>query len=253
MNTPTSHVHHTHEYIHHTKWNHTLTNDYSSLSQSVLSLYMKMSMPLPATRDILVCDGTNRTLLELTTQTRTQQLPEEYVKVVHSAVLTSIHLISSMLNQLSHTTLVNSSSSTPSHTTVLDPQDSYMLTSSQISHHARYIQSLPSPSLLRSSLLGWPSYFNHILNGSPMDQLLTARSRWIWKPLISQLSLQSTVTVSAIVSKPHPHVTNMLMVSLTSNRPYSTSGLRQVKVIPLFITAMLALVTIFPTDLSAIP
>ena len=39
-------------------------------------------------------------------------------------------------------------------------------------------------------------------------------SRWIWKPLISQLSLQGTVIVSAIVSKPHPHVTNMLMVSL---------------------------------------
>ena len=86
MNTPTYHVHHTHEYIHHTKWNHTLTNDYSTLSQSVLSLDMKMFMPLPTTRDILVCDSTNRTLLELTTQTKTQQLPEVYVKVVHSAV-----------------------------------------------------------------------------------------------------------------------------------------------------------------------
>ena len=68
MNTPTYHVHHTHEYIHHTKWNHKLANDYSTLSQSVLSLSMKMFI-----RDILVCDGTNRTLLELTTQTRTQQ------------------------------------------------------------------------------------------------------------------------------------------------------------------------------------
>ena len=47
---------------------------------------------------ILVCDGTNRTLLELTTQTKTQQLPEVNVKVVHSAVLTSILLISTMLN-----------------------------------------------------------------------------------------------------------------------------------------------------------
>ena len=45
-------------------------------------------------------------------------------------------------------------------------------------------------------------------------QLLTARSRWIWKLVISQLSLQSTVTVSAIVLKPNPHGTNMLMVSL---------------------------------------
>ena len=26
LNTPTYHVHHTHEYIHHTKWNHTLAN-----------------------------------------------------------------------------------------------------------------------------------------------------------------------------------------------------------------------------------
>ena len=103
MNTPTYHVPHTHEYIHHTKWNHTLANDYSTLSQSVLSLSMKMSMPLPADRDILVCDGTNRTLLELTTQTRTQQLPEVYVKVVHSAVPTSILLISTMLSQLSRT------------------------------------------------------------------------------------------------------------------------------------------------------
>ena len=73
---PTSHVHPMHEYIHHKKQNHTLANDYSMLSQSVLSLFMKMSMPLAATRGILVCDGTNRTLLELTTQTRTQQLPE---------------------------------------------------------------------------------------------------------------------------------------------------------------------------------
>ena len=86
----------------------TLANDYSTLSQPVLSLSMKMSMPLPATRDILVCDGTNRTLLELTAQTKTQQLPEVYVKVVHSAVLTSDLLISTMLSQLSHTTLVNS-------------------------------------------------------------------------------------------------------------------------------------------------
>ena len=147
MNTPTSHVHHTHEYIHHTKWNHTLANDYSTLSQSILSLSTKMSIPLPATRDILVCDGTNRTLLELTTQIRTQQLPEVYVKDVHSAALTSIQLISIVLNQLSHTTLVNSSSSMPSHTTVLKPQDLYMLTSSPTSHHARYIQSSPSPSL----------------------------------------------------------------------------------------------------------
>ena len=207
-------MHHTHEYIHHTKWNHTLANDYSTLSQSVLSLSMKMSMPLPATRDILVCDGTNRTLFELTTQTKTQQLPEVYVKVVHSAVLTSIQLISTMSNQLSHTTLVNSSSSMPSFTTVLEPQNLYMLTSSPTSHHARYIQSLPSPSLSRSSLLGWLSNFIHILNGSPMDQLLTGRSRWIWKPVISEPSLQSTVTVSAIVSKSHPHVTNMLIVSL---------------------------------------
>ena len=90
MNTPTYHVHHTHKYIHHTKWNHTLANDYSTLSQSILSLSMKMSMSLPVTRDILVCDGTNRTLLELITQARMQQLPEEYVKVVHSAVLTSM-------------------------------------------------------------------------------------------------------------------------------------------------------------------
>ena len=140
-------------------------------------LSMKMSMPLPATRNILVCDGTNRTVLKLTTQTRTQQLPEEYVKVVHSAVLTSIQLISTMLNQLSHTSLANSSSSMPSHTTVLEPQDLYMLTSSPTSHYTRYIQSSPSPSLSRSSLLGLPSYFIHILNGSPMDQLLTARSR----------------------------------------------------------------------------
>ena len=126
MNTATYHVHHTHEYIHHTKWNHTLANNYSTLSQSVLNLYMKMSMPLPASWDILVCDGTNSTLLELTTQTRMQQLPEVYVKVVHSAVLASILLISTMLNQLSHTTLVNSSSSMPSHTTVLDPPDFYI-------------------------------------------------------------------------------------------------------------------------------
>ena len=153
MNTPTYHVPHTHEYIHHTKRYHTLANDYSTLSQSVLSLCMKMSMPLPAIRDILVCDGTNRTLLELTTQTRTQQLPEVYVKVVHSAVLTSILLISTMLSQLSHTTLHNSSSSMPSHTTVLEHQDLYMLTSSPTSHHARYIQSSPNPSLSRSSLL----------------------------------------------------------------------------------------------------
>ena len=150
MNTPTYHVHHTHEYIHHTKWNHTLANDYPTLSQSVLSLSMKMSMPLPATRDILVCDGTNRTLLELTTQTKTQQLPEEYVKVVQSAVLTSILLISTMFNPLSHTTLVNSSLSMPSHTIVLEPQDLYMLTSSPTSHHARYIQFLPSLSLSQS-------------------------------------------------------------------------------------------------------
>ena len=54
----------------------------------------------------------------------------------------------------------------------------------------------------------------HSVNGSPMDQLLTARSRWIWKPLISQLSLQSTVTASAIVSRPRPHMTNMLMRSV---------------------------------------
>ena len=94
MNTPTYHVPHTHEYIHHTKWNHTLASDYSTLSQSVLSLSMKMSMPLPATRDILVCDGTNRTLLELTTQTKTQQLPEESVKVAHLVVLISFLLIS---------------------------------------------------------------------------------------------------------------------------------------------------------------
>ena len=39
MNTPTSHVHHTHEYIHHTKWNHTLANDYSTLSLYPKSLY----------------------------------------------------------------------------------------------------------------------------------------------------------------------------------------------------------------------
>ena len=157
MNSPTYHVPHTHEYIHHTKWTHTLANDYSTLSPSVLSLSMKMSMPLPATRDILVCDGTNRTLLELTTQTRTQQLHEVYVKVVHSAVLTSILLISTMSNQLSHTTLVNSSSLMPSHTTVLEPQDLYMLTSSPTSPNARYIQSSPSPSLSRSSLLAWLS------------------------------------------------------------------------------------------------
>ena len=118
--------------------------------------------------------------IEITTQTRTQQLQEGYVKVVHSAVLSSILLISTMLNQLSHTTLVNSSSSMPSHTTVLESQDLYILTSSPTSHHARYIQSLPSPSLSRSSLLAWLSYFIHILNGSPMDQLLTGRSRWIW-------------------------------------------------------------------------
>ena len=93
-------------------------------------------------------------------------------------------------------------------------RDLYMLTSSPTSHHARYIQSSPNPSLSQSSLLAWLSYFIHILNGSPIDQLLTARSRWIWKLVISQLSLLSTVTVSAIVSKPHPHVTNMLMVSL---------------------------------------
>ena len=158
MNTPTYHVPHTHEYIHHKKWNHTLANDYFTLSQSVLSLYIKMSMPLPATRDILICDGTNRTLLELTTKTKTQQLPGVYVKVVHSAVLTSIQLISTMLNQLSHTTLVNSSSSMPSHIKVLEPQDSYMLTSSPTSHHARSIRCLPSPSLSRSSLLEWPSF-----------------------------------------------------------------------------------------------
>ena len=138
----------------------------------------------------------------------------DIIKDMHSAVLTSILLIITMLNQLSHTTLVKSSSSMPSHTTVLEPQDLYMLTSSPTSHHARYIQSSPSSSLSQSSLLAWLSYFIHILNGNPMDQLLTARSRWIWKPVISQLSLQSTVTVSAIVLKPHPHVTNMLMVSL---------------------------------------
>ena len=53
------------------------------------------------------CDGTNRTLLELTTQTKTQQLPEESVKVAHLVVLISFLLISTMLNQVSHTTLVN--------------------------------------------------------------------------------------------------------------------------------------------------
>ena len=153
MNTPTYHVPHMHEYIHHTKWTHTLASDYSTLSQSVLSLSMKMSMPLPATRDILVCDGPNRALLDLTTQTRAQLLPEEYVKDVHSAELISILLISTMFNQLSHTTLVNSSSSTHSHTTVLEPQDLYMLTSSPTSHHARYIQ--------QSSLLRWPTFFIH--------------------------------------------------------------------------------------------
>ena len=79
--------------IHHTKWNYTLANDYSTLSQSVLSLFMQMPMPLAATRGILVCDCTNRTLLELTTQTKTQQLPEVYVKDVHLAVLTNIQLI----------------------------------------------------------------------------------------------------------------------------------------------------------------
>ena len=56
------------------------------------SLY-KDVLPLPATRGILVCSSTNRTLLELTTQTKTQQLPEVYVKDVKSAVLTSILLI----------------------------------------------------------------------------------------------------------------------------------------------------------------
>ena len=45
-------MHPTHEYIHHTKRNHTLANDYSTLSQSVLSLSMKMFMPLPANRDM---------------------------------------------------------------------------------------------------------------------------------------------------------------------------------------------------------
>ena len=147
MNTPTYRVHPTHEYTHHTKWTHTLANDYSTLSQSVQSLYMKMSMPLPANRDILVCDGTNITLLELTTQIKTQQLPEAYVKVVHSAVLISILLISIMLNRLSHTTLVNSSLSTHSHIIVLDPQYSSMLTSSQISHLVEFIRSSSSPSL----------------------------------------------------------------------------------------------------------
>ena len=93
-------------------------------------------------------------------------------------------------------TLVNSSSSSPSPIIVLDPPDSSMLTSSQISHPVKFIQSSPSPSLSRSSLLAWLSYFIHALNGSQMDQLLTARSR---KLVISQLSLQSTVTVSAIV------------------------------------------------------
>ena len=88
-----------------------------------------MSLPLPATRGILVCSSTNRTLLELTTQTKTQQLPEVYVKDVKSAVLTSILLINIKWSRLSHTTLANSSSSMPSHTTVLEPQDSYMLTS----------------------------------------------------------------------------------------------------------------------------
>ena len=127
MNTPTYHVLHTHEYIHHTKWNHTLANDYSTLSQSVLSLSMKMSMLLPATRNILVCDGTNRTLLELTTLTRTQQLPEVYVKVVYSAVLTSIYVNEHYVKLIvAH----NSSSSMHSHTTVLEHQDLYMLTSS---------------------------------------------------------------------------------------------------------------------------
>ena len=77
-------------------------------------------------------------------------------------------------------------------------------------HRPRITPGISSSSLSRSSLLAWPSYFIHILDGSPMDQHLTARSRWIWKPVISQLSSQSTVTVSAIVSKPHPHVTNML-------------------------------------------
>ena len=41
--------------------------------------------------------GTNRTLLEITTQTKTQQLPEEHVNVVHSAVLISIQLISTIV------------------------------------------------------------------------------------------------------------------------------------------------------------
>ena len=83
----------THEYIHHTKWNHTLANDYSTLSQSVLSLSIKMSMPPPA---YIGMRWHQQNTMELTTQTKTQQLPEEYVKVVHSAVLTSILLISTI-------------------------------------------------------------------------------------------------------------------------------------------------------------
>ena len=91
-------------------------------------------MPLPAT---------NRTLLELTIQTKMQQLQEEYVKVVHSAVLISIQLISTMLNQLSM----------------------------KVDMEAGY-QSVKFAEYCR------------------------------------------IVLFTAIVSKPHPHVTNMLMVSL---------------------------------------
>ena len=91
-------------------------------------------MPLPAT---------NRTLLELTIQTKMQQLQEEYVKVVHSAVLISIQLISTMLNQLSMK---------------VDMEAGY-----QSAEFAAYCR---------------------------------------------------IVLFTAIVSKPHPHVTNMLMVSL---------------------------------------
>ena len=207
MNTPTYRVHPTHEYIHHTKWNRTLANDYSTLSQSVQSLYMKMSMPLPANRDILVCDGaTNNTI----GANYTDKDAAAARGICQGCALGSAHQYPTNQHYVKSTVAHD-----PGQQFVVDAF-TYHSVRSSVFIYAHLFTDLASrrvyPVFIKSKLvtdliarmaLLFHSHPEWKPNGSAVD-----------RKIITQLNLQSTVTASAILSKPHPHVTNMLMVSL---------------------------------------
>ena len=149
-------------------------------------------------QDTLVCNGIRRTQSVQTTQIKMQLLLEVFAKDALSVVHINTQPISTTSCPTHHMIQVNSSLLMHSHTTVLVTVGMCMLICSQTSLHDKCISCSPSLSSSQSSQPICPNYFTHTQIGSQMAQSLIARSKWIWKPDISQQNFENSAILLVI-------------------------------------------------------